>query len=46
MRDRRVFLDITIDNTPAGRIIIELYEEHAPKACLKSVPPPQITIPT
>ncbi|KAF2403371.1 hypothetical protein EJ06DRAFT_541261 [Trichodelitschia bisporula] len=29
----RVFLDISEDTTPIGRIIIELFTEHTPKTC-------------
>lgn len=31
----RVFLDVSIDNEPAGRLAIELFNEHAPRTCEK-----------
>ena len=32
IKNPRVFLDITIDGTPSGRIVIELYADRVPKA--------------
>ncbi|KAF2433550.1 hypothetical protein EJ08DRAFT_583736 [Tothia fuscella] len=29
----RVFLDVSIDNEPAGRLVIELFQDKAPKTC-------------
>lgn len=33
----RVFMDISIGETPAGRITIELFADHVPKTCEKYV---------
>ena len=34
----RVFLDINVGTEPAGRLVIELFVDRAPKACEKCVP--------
>jgi hypothetical protein len=31
----RVFLDVSIGTEPAGRLVIELYNDQAPKTCEK-----------
>lgn len=33
----RVFLDVSIDTSPAGRLVIELFSDKAPKTCEKYV---------
>lgn len=40
----RVFMDISVGETPAGRITIELFADHVPKTCEKCVTPLHIAL--